>query len=77
MITPKHRSFTPQGPGFEAFGRGPEVIAGAANAVEIRAIRGRVFDFLIPVLVTGIQPDQVLGLKELLPRRGRGAAGSL
>jgi hypothetical protein len=22
------------------------------------------FDFLIPVLVTGIQPDQVLGLKE-------------
>ncbi|VTZ64704.1 conserved hypothetical protein [Sinorhizobium medicae] len=22
-------------------------------------------DFLIPVLVTGIQPDQVLGLKEL------------
>ncbi|MQV67473.1 hypothetical protein GHK31_19290, partial [Sinorhizobium meliloti] len=32
------------------------------------------FDFLIPVLVTGIQPDQVLGLKELLPRRRRGAA---
>jgi hypothetical protein len=23
-----------------------------------------VFDFLIPVLVTGIQPDQVLGLKK-------------
>ncbi|PJR13664.1 hypothetical protein CEJ86_21010 [Sinorhizobium meliloti] len=32
---------------------------------------------LIPVLVTGIQPDQVLGLKERFPRRGRGAAGSL
>ncbi|PJR12215.1 hypothetical protein CEJ86_26015 [Sinorhizobium meliloti] len=29
---------------------------------------------LIPVLVTGIQPDQVLGLKELSPRRRRGAA---
>ncbi|RVQ03058.1 hypothetical protein CN070_08495 [Sinorhizobium meliloti] len=29
---------------------------------------------LIPVLVTGIQPDQVLGLKELFPRRRRGAA---
>jgi hypothetical protein len=32
------------------------------------------FDFLIPVLVTGIQPDQVLGLKERFPRRRRGAA---
>ncbi|RVE88149.1 hypothetical protein CN238_17480 [Sinorhizobium meliloti] len=31
---------------------------------------------LIPVLVTGIQPPQVLGLKELFPRRRRGAAGS-
>ncbi|MDW9391208.1 hypothetical protein CN151_00920 [Sinorhizobium meliloti] len=31
-------------------------------------------DILIPVLVTGIQPDQALGLKELLPRRRRGAA---
>ncbi|PND27487.1 hypothetical protein CN933_12495 [Sinorhizobium sp. M4_45] len=29
---------------------------------------------LIPVLVTGIQPDQVLGLKERIPRRRRGAA---
>ncbi|RVG85350.1 hypothetical protein CN072_31120 [Sinorhizobium meliloti] len=29
---------------------------------------------LIPVLVTGIQPDQVLGLKERFPRRRRGAA---
>jgi hypothetical protein len=29
------------------------------------------------VLVTGIQPDQVLGLKDLFPRRRRGAAGSL
>ncbi|PST20257.1 hypothetical protein CN106_12525 [Sinorhizobium meliloti] len=32
------------------------------------------FDFLIPVLVTGIQPDQVLGLKQRFPRRRRGAA---
>ncbi|QGJ74543.1 hypothetical protein DA102_008455 [Sinorhizobium meliloti] len=32
------------------------------------------FDLLIPVLVTGIQPDQVLGLKERFPRRRRGAA---
>jgi hypothetical protein len=32
------------------------------------------FDLLIPVLVTGIQPDQVLGLKELFPHRRRGAA---
>jgi hypothetical protein len=32
------------------------------------------FDFLIPVLVTGIQPDQVLELKELFPGRRRGAA---
>ncbi|RVE88726.1 hypothetical protein CN238_15010 [Sinorhizobium meliloti] len=31
------------------------------------------FDFLIPVLVTGIQSDQVLGLRELFPRRRRGA----
>ncbi|RVQ01533.1 hypothetical protein CN070_11955 [Sinorhizobium meliloti] len=30
--------------------------------------------FLIPVLVTGIQPDQVLGPKEPFPRRRRGAA---
>jgi hypothetical protein len=29
---------------------------------------------LIPVLVTGIQPGQVLGLKEHSPRRRRGAA---
>ncbi|MDW9774772.1 hypothetical protein GOA89_21285 [Sinorhizobium meliloti] len=29
---------------------------------------------LIPVLVTGIQPDQVLGRKERFPRRRRGAA---
>ncbi|RVK32292.1 hypothetical protein CN163_25175 [Sinorhizobium meliloti] len=28
----------------------------------------------MPVLVTGIQPDQVLGLKELFPHRRRGAA---
>jgi hypothetical protein len=35
------------------------------------------FHFLIPVLVTGIQPAQVLGLKERFPRRRRGAAGSL
>ncbi|PJR16882.1 hypothetical protein CEJ86_01415 [Sinorhizobium meliloti] len=45
--------------------------------VEKRATRRRLFDFLIPVLVTGIQPDQVLGLKERFPRRRRGAAGSL
>ncbi|PND20310.1 hypothetical protein CN934_17340 [Ensifer sp. MMN_5] len=30
---------------------------------------------LIPVPVTGIQSDQVLGLNELFPRRRRGAAG--
>ncbi|MDW9373297.1 hypothetical protein GHK33_05435 [Sinorhizobium meliloti] len=35
---------------------------------------GGLFDYLIPVLVTGIQPDQVLGLKERFPRRRRGAA---
>jgi hypothetical protein len=34
----------------------------------------RFVDLLIPVLVTGIQPDQVLGLKELFPRRRRGTA---
>ncbi|RVP94027.1 hypothetical protein CN070_31095 [Sinorhizobium meliloti] len=34
----------------------------------------RTFRSLIPVLVTGIQPDQVLGLKECFPRRRRGAA---
>ena len=33
--------------------------------VEIRATRRRLFDLLIPVLVTGIQPDQVLGLERL------------
>ncbi|RVQ00336.1 hypothetical protein CN070_14890 [Sinorhizobium meliloti] len=49
----------------------------ALGRVEIRARRRRLFDLLIPVLVTGIQPDQVLGLKELFPRRRRGAAGSL
>ncbi|PND19971.1 hypothetical protein CN934_19875 [Ensifer sp. MMN_5] len=49
----------------------------ALGPVEIRATRGGLFDFLIPVLVTGIQPDQVLGLKELFLRRRRGAAGSL
>lgn len=33
------------------------------------------FDFLVPVLVvTVIQPDQVLGLKERFPRLRRGAA---
>ncbi|RVP98058.1 hypothetical protein CN070_20855 [Sinorhizobium meliloti] len=37
--------------------------------VEIRATRRGLFHFLIPVLVTGIQPDQVLGLNELFPRR--------
>ncbi|PJR14536.1 hypothetical protein CEJ86_15920 [Sinorhizobium meliloti] len=30
--------------------------------------------FLIPVPITGIQSDQVLGLKELFPRRRRGVA---
>ena len=35
----------------------------ALGRVEIRATRRRLFDLLIPVLVTGIQPDQVLGLK--------------
>ncbi|RVQ00601.1 hypothetical protein CN070_14290 [Sinorhizobium meliloti] len=41
-----------------------------------KALRYRrgLFDFLIPVPVTGIQPDQVLGLKERFPRRRRGAA---
>ncbi len=37
--------------------------------VEIWDTRRYLSDLLIPVLVTGIQPDQVLGLKELLPRR--------
>ncbi|MDW9373520.1 hypothetical protein GHK33_19300 [Sinorhizobium meliloti] len=37
----------------------------------------RLVDLLIPVLVIGIQPEQVLGLKEHSPRRRRGAAGSL
>ncbi|MDW9359131.1 hypothetical protein GOB91_32325 [Sinorhizobium meliloti] len=32
---------------------------------------------LIPVRVTGNQPAQVLGLESSLPRRRRGAAGSL
>ena len=41
--------------------------------VEIRAVRRRLFDFLIPVLVTGIQPDRVLGLKE----RSRAADAAL
>ncbi|RVG69449.1 hypothetical protein CN220_17485 [Sinorhizobium meliloti] len=40
----------------------------------MRDTRRGLFDLLIPVLVTGIQPDQVLGLKELIPRRRRGAA---
>ena len=37
----------------------------ALRPVEILATRGGLFDFLIPVLVTGIQPDQVLGLERL------------
>ena len=37
----------------------------ALRPVEIRATRCGLFDFLIPVLVTGIQPDQVLGLERL------------
>ncbi|CUX27783.1 hypothetical protein AGR7B_Cc30187 [Agrobacterium deltaense RV3] len=32
---------------------------------------------LIPVLVTGIQPAQVLGLKRLLPPRRRASTGFL
>ncbi|RVK15064.1 hypothetical protein CN172_13745 [Sinorhizobium meliloti] len=44
---------------------------------EIRECRGGLFAYLLPVLVTGIQPDQVLGLKKHFPRRRRGAAGSL
>ncbi|ASQ10552.1 hypothetical protein CDO22_10440 [Sinorhizobium meliloti] len=47
------------------------------RSVEIRDTQGGLFDSLIPVLVTGIQPDQVLGLKQRFPRRRRGAAGSL
>ncbi|MGK9338853.1 hypothetical protein [Sinorhizobium meliloti] len=47
---------------------------GDSSVKRARATRRRLFDFLIPVLVTGIQPDQVLGLKELFPRRRRGAA---
>ncbi|AGA11515.1 hypothetical protein CN151_17905 [Sinorhizobium meliloti] len=34
--------------------------------------RRGLFDLLIPVLVTGIQPGQVLGLEELFPRHGSG-----
>ncbi|MDX0259104.1 hypothetical protein GOC32_29895, partial [Sinorhizobium meliloti] len=37
------------------------------RAVEIRDTRRGLFDLLIPVLVTGIQPAQVLGLEELFP----------
>ncbi|RVP94146.1 hypothetical protein CN070_30925 [Sinorhizobium meliloti] len=48
-----------------------------SRPAEIRGARRRLFHFLIPVLVTGIQPDQVVELQELFPRRGRGAAGSL
>ena len=44
------------------------------RSVEIRDTRGGLFDSLTPVLVTGIQPDQVLGLKQRFPRRRRGAA---
>ncbi|RVQ00330.1 hypothetical protein CN070_14860 [Sinorhizobium meliloti] len=47
---------------------------GDSSVKRARATRRRLFDFLIPVLVTGIQPDQVLGLKERFPRRRRGAA---
>jgi hypothetical protein len=47
---------------------------GDSSVKRARATRGGSFDFLIPVPVTGIQPDQVLGLKELFPRRRRGAA---
>jgi hypothetical protein len=43
------------------------------SPVEIRSTRRGLFDRLIPVLVTGMQPDQVLGLKESFPRRRRGA----
>ncbi|RVQ04400.1 hypothetical protein CN070_04310 [Sinorhizobium meliloti] len=53
---------------------GKTVTLCALRPVEIRVTRRRLSDFLIPVLVTGIQPDQVLGLKELFPRRRRGAA---
>ncbi|MDW9677708.1 hypothetical protein CN172_03515 [Sinorhizobium meliloti] len=39
---------------------------------EVRDPRRGLFDLLIPVLVTGNQPDQVLGLEELFPRHGSG-----
>ncbi|ARS72048.1 hypothetical protein SMRU11_34880 [Sinorhizobium meliloti RU11/001] len=39
----------------------------AADSVEIRHTRRGLFDLLIPVLVTGIQPAQVIGLEELFP----------
>ncbi|MEJ7015373.1 hypothetical protein [Sinorhizobium meliloti] len=54
----------------------PEPLERNASAAPPPLFRG-LFDLLIPVLVTGIQPDQVLGLKEHSPRRRRGAAGSL
>ena len=44
---------------------GKTVTLCALRPVEIRVTRRRLFDFLIPVLVTGIQPDQVLGLERL------------
>ncbi|PND18909.1 hypothetical protein CN934_25360 [Ensifer sp. MMN_5] len=40
----------------------------------MRECSSRTSRSLIPVLVTGIQPGQVLGLKERFPRRRRGAA---
>jgi len=49
---------------FVFFGRGNGTCA--LKPVEIRATRRRLFDFLIPVLVTGIQQRRVCGAEEPL-----------
>jgi hypothetical protein len=49
-------------------------IVPGSRPAEVQAARRGLFHFLIPVLATGIQPAQVLGLKERFPRRRRGAA---
>ena len=48
-----------------------------ASSSELVLIDDRSALLLIPVLVTGIQPAQVLGLKIVSPPRRRAAAGFL
>jgi hypothetical protein len=54
----------------------PFLESGGAYVVE-RDENGRALSSFIPVLVTGIQPTQVLGLEKTLSPRGRASAGSL